>query len=91
MALIVNSGRDGGGSATSVPAHFQGEWAASPKQSGSAGDVHIGATEIRFQESRDAIKAVVTQADGELALISELSGEGDTWQFCCKNSRNYNG
>lgn len=49
MALIVNGGRDGGGSATSVPAHFQGEWAASPKQSGSAGDVHIGAIEIRFQ------------------------------------------
>lgn len=39
----------------------------------------IGAQQIRFDESAGAIKAVVTRGERELALIAELSGDGETW------------
>lgn len=78
----------GGGAAsaselqTTVPARFQGEWAGSLKTCGAVGDdsrLTIDAGQIRFYESRGAIKAVVTQGESELALIAELSGEGERW------------
>jgi hypothetical protein len=40
-----------------------------------------GNPRIRFYESRGSIKAVVTQGQSDLALITELSGEGDTWLY----------
>lgn len=67
---------------STVPARFQGDWASSVKQCGADYDelrLSIGASTIRFQESGGSIKAVVTQGESELALISELSGEGETW------------
>jgi hypothetical protein len=64
-----------------VPARFQGEWAASLAQCGkdSESRLVIGAAQIRFYESEGTIKAVVTRGERELALIAELSGEGETW------------
>jgi hypothetical protein len=67
---------------TAVPARFQGQWAASPKQCGAGrgeSSLTIGAQQIRFYESAGAIKAAVTRGERELALIAELSGEGETW------------
>jgi hypothetical protein len=66
----------------SVPARFQGEWISNLKHCGTTLDesrLTIGAERIRFHESGGAIKAVVTQGDSDLALIVELSGEGETW------------
>lgn len=67
---------------SAVPARFQGDWASGLKQCGSPTDdlrLTIGASTIRFYESAGAIKAVVTNGEHELALISELAGEGERW------------
>jgi hypothetical protein len=66
----------------SVPGPFQGEWMADLKGCGSKSDdsrLEIGADRIRFYESSGPIRAVVVQGDRELALIVELSGEGERW------------
>lgn len=67
---------------SAVPARFQGDWASSLKHCGSPTDdlrLTIAASTIRFFESAGVIKAVVTNGEHELALISELSGEGEKW------------
>jgi hypothetical protein len=67
---------------SSVPASFQGEWVADPKGCTSKPDdsrLTIGTDRIRFHESSGAIKAVVMQGELDLALIAEMSGEGETW------------
>ena len=66
----------------SVPARFQGEWSSDLKHCGTNFDnsrLTISAERIRFYESGGSIKAVVTQGEFDLALITELSGEGETW------------
>lgn len=65
-----------------VPARFQGAWSASPKPCGDETDdsrLVIEPARIRFYESGGAIAAVVTKGESDLALIAELSGEGETW------------
>jgi hypothetical protein len=65
-----------------VPARFHGEWNENLKHCGTSlndSRLIIGPEQIRFHESAGAIKAVVTQGETDLALIAELSGEGETW------------
>ncbi|GAB2509526.1 hypothetical protein [Lysobacter humi (ex Lee et al. 2017)] len=67
---------------TSIPAAFQGEWNSMPKQCGSALDdsrLVISAGTIQWYESRGPVRAVVAQGAREIALIAELSGEGERW------------
>lgn len=66
----------------SVPARFQGDWAGSVAGCKTTTDelrLSIGPSTIRYYESSGTIKAVVTQGEHEVALISELEGEGETW------------
>jgi hypothetical protein len=66
----------------SVPARFQGEWTSNLKDCGTNvndSQLTISAERIRFHENGGSIKAVVTQGEFDLALITELSGEGETW------------
>jgi hypothetical protein len=68
-----------------VPARFLGEWNADLKQCGT--DRHdsrlkLEADQIHFHESGGPLRAVVTQGELELALIIEMSGEGETWLAC---------
>lgn len=66
----------------SVPAHFLGEWSADTRACGSdAGDsmLVIKSRHILYWGSSGPIKAVVTRGPREIMLISELSGEGETW------------
>lgn len=68
--------------AGSMPVRFQGEWAAGPAYCGSEIDdtaIAIRANRIIYWESDGPIKAVVVNGKNEVALIAELSGEGDTW------------
>ena len=68
-----------------VPARFLGEWNSSLKQCGTDRNdsrLRLDADRIRFHESGGPIRAVVTQGELELALIVELSGEGETWLAC---------
>lgn len=67
--------------AVSVPTAFQGEWQADPAHCGSALDdsrLRIGPDTMQYHESRGPVRAAVANGD-ELALIVELSGEGETW------------
>jgi hypothetical protein len=68
-----------------VPAPFVGEWVADLKRCGTDRDdsrLRLDADRIRFHESGGPIKAVVTRGELELALIAEMSGEGETWLAC---------
>ena len=68
-----------------TPARFAGEWVADLKRCGTDRDdsrLRLDAYRIRFHESGGPIKAVVTRGELELALIAELSGEGETWLAC---------
>lgn len=65
-----------------VPARFQGEWNTVVRECGSAlndSRLVIGANSIRYHESSGPLRAIVTAGAHELALISELSGEGERW------------
>jgi hypothetical protein len=70
------------GSDMAVPDRFIGHWAGSPDYCGSDADdliLRIAPHHITYWESDGPIKAVVVRGDTEIALISELSGEGETW------------
>lgn len=65
----------------SVPARFLGEWSAGARACGAEWDdsmLVIKATHITYWGSAGLIKAVVTKGTGEIMLIAELSGEGET-------------
>lgn len=65
-----------------VPTRFTGYWAGSPDSCGSDADeliLRITPRHIYYWESDGPIKAVVVRGGNEIALISELSGEGETW------------
>ena len=67
---------------TSVPQRFQGDWNADPQDCSadlSESQLLIAGAEIAFYESAGPIIAVVTRGDHEVALVSELSGEGENW------------
>ena len=64
-----------------VPKPFQGEWNARLEDCGTGMNdsrLVIGETEVSYFESGGPVLAAVTQGP-ELALILELSGEGETW------------
>ena len=80
LALVFDATSAAANSA--VPAQFVGYWAGSPELCGSDSDdliLHISEKHISYWESNGPIRAVVTRGSNEIALIAELSGEGETW------------
>ena len=76
-----------GSSIATVPDRFTGLWAGSPDACGSDADdmiLRIAPDRIAYWESDGPIKAIVVRGDKEIALISELSGEGETWLSTAK-------
>jgi hypothetical protein len=76
-----------GAGMVAVPDRFVGYWAGSPDSCGLDTDdlsVRIAPHHISYWESEGPVKAVVVHGDGEIALISELSGEGATWLSTAK-------
>lgn len=71
------------GSATgSMPERLIGLWASSPEACGTETDdliLRIAPQRITYWESDGPVLAAVVRAERELALIVELSGEGETW------------
>lgn len=66
----------------SVPTQFIGEWNSKLSDCGTGdNDSHlrISSNRIAYYESEGPIKAIVAYGRYEIALISELSGEGQTW------------
>ncbi|MEO0949132.1 MAG: hypothetical protein AAFY11_13525 [Cyanobacteria bacterium J06641_5] len=65
-----------------VPERFQGEWNTQLQDcSSSLNDsrLEIGVDRIAFHESSGPILAVIPRGEQEVALVMELSGEGETW------------
>jgi|SRR5690606_35620965 len=66
----------------SVPSQFIGEWNARIADCGTGDNdsaLRIRKSQIEYYESDGPIKAVVSHGRYEIALILELSGEGQTW------------
>jgi hypothetical protein len=67
----------------SIPRQFLGNWASSTAKCSSqdADDLrmHIAPNRMSFCESSGRVLAVATDGELELAVILELSGEGETW------------
>jgi len=69
-----------------VPTRFVGNWAGSPESCGSDADdlvLRLAPRHISYWESAGPIRAAVVRGD-EIALIAELSGEGETWLSAIK-------
>ena len=65
-----------------MPPQFIGHWAGSPQACRALADdqiLRIEASQISWWESTGQLRAVVANGDSEVALIAEMSGEGDTW------------
>ena len=65
-----------------IPIQFRGEWNAhlsdcGHRQSDSA--LRLGKREIVYYESSGPVRAVVANGKREIAVIAELSGEGEQW------------
>ena len=73
--LLVAGGAVAAERVARVPQAFQGRWCNAATES----LLEIKGDEISYYESQGPIKAVVKNGDGEIALIAELSGEGETW------------
>ncbi len=65
-----------------IPDRFQGEWNAKLEHCGTSlndSRLRISADHLQFHESGGPVRAVVTQGESDVALIAEVSGEGETW------------
>lgn len=81
-ALILSMLIGAEAGAATVPERFLGRWATSAASCDSDADdlaIRIDAESIQFWESDGPVRAVVERGENELALIAELSGEGETW------------
>ena len=68
--------------ADSMPAQFVGEWNSVVADCGTGNNdsvLEIKPKHISYWESDGPIKAIVVHGRYEVALIAELSGEGQTW------------
>lgn len=65
-----------------VPDQFVGTWAGSPDACGTNADdmtIKISARLITYWESEGVVRAAVVRGNHEIAIISEMSGEGQSW------------
>ena len=82
IALLLPLPLWAGAAGFHVPDPFVGYWAGSLDSCGSDTDnlrLYIDRHHISYWESEGPIKAVVVRGNNEIALIAELSGEGETW------------
>jgi hypothetical protein len=68
-------------SVVAVPAQFLGDWGGSPRCEATPDDLalRIDRDRVSYHESSGPLKAIVIRGHDELALVAELSGEGETW------------
>lgn len=70
-----------------VPDQFIGQWAGRLESCGSDADdltLRLSRDRVVYWESEGPILAVVSRGAYDLALIIELSGEGETWLATAK-------
>lgn len=70
--------------APEIPPQFQGKWSQDCENEEAISTLLIEPNQINFYESSGPIRAVVQRGEFEVALISELSGEGEAWLSLAK-------
>ena len=86
-ALLASTSVGASSDATRVPDQYIGQWAGSPESCGSDADdltLRLSKERIAYWESEGPILASVSRGSRDLALIIELSGEGETWLATAK-------
>ena len=81
VASLISLPLEASEGAVVIPAQFRGEWHATLSRCGNSEDesfLFIGPHSVTYFESAGPAKAAVVRKR-ELALILELSGEGETW------------
>jgi len=68
-------------SVMAVPPQFLGTWGSSPRCEVDPDDLalRIDRNQISYYESAGPLKAIVIRGHHEIALVAELSSEGETW------------
>ena len=69
-------------SAVTIPTRFHGEFNSAIIDCGTGLSdmrLRISATKIRFYESEGTVQSILTQPNGEIVMLAEYSGEGETW------------
>ena len=82
FAFLSAGGSSAAEARDTVPSQFQGTWAASAAQCSAPfteSKLVISEKRIAFYESHGPVLAAASDGELELAVILELSGEGQTW------------
>ena len=80
VALVLGSTMSA--TAQTIPPSYRGEWNENVAHCGTGLNdtrLRIAANSIQFYESGGVIRAAVQRGPFELAIIAELSGEGESW------------
>ena len=81
--LLISGTAFAAESHTSIPAQFQGAWASSLRKCSSPelDDLRMQVTpgSVAFWESSGRVLGVAMDGELELAVIVEMSGEGERW------------
>jgi hypothetical protein len=86
-ALLTLTSVGASSDAPRVPDQYIGQWAGRPESCGSDADLltlRLSKDRIAYWESEGPILASVSRGARDLALIIELSGEGETWLATAK-------
>ena len=86
-ALLTSASVGASSGAPRVPDQYIGHWAGRPESCGSGADdlaLRISQNRIAYWESEGPILASVARGTRDLALIIELSGEGEAWLATAK-------
>ena len=87
VALLTSTSVGASSDAPRVPDQYIGQWAGSPEACGSDADdltLRLSKDRIAYWESAGPILASVSRGGRDLALIMELSGEGEKWLATAK-------
>ena len=82
ITSLLFAGVAGTESQATIPKPFRGAWAASAADCAAAraeSKLTLRETAVDFYESRGRVLAIATRGNTELALLSEASGDGQSW------------
>ncbi len=82
ICLLLLSSSALGAEGKSIPSRYLGHWSGNADSCSSETDdlkLEIDNEKVTYWESQGTVKAAVVGRRGELAVILEMKGEGETW------------
>jgi hypothetical protein len=85
LAIAISASNPAGAAAprpVTIPIRFHGEFDAAQKYCGTGVSdmrLRISANKIRFYESEGTRISILTQPNGEITVLAEYHGEGESW------------